>query len=75
MDKIIISTLYSIIAAMGQAFNRDDIEYRDIIGQYFIQPEQQVEIPFLFHINMKKKLRCMNVRVRSSAPDYINGDF
>ena len=69
MDEIIIRTLYRIKAAMGEAFHRHNIKYGNIIRQYFIQPEKQVEIPFLFCIDMKKELCRVYLRIRSPAAD------
>jgi hypothetical protein len=67
MNEIIVSTLYCIKPAMGEAIHRDNIKYGYIIGQYFIQPEKQVEIPILFYIDMKKELCRVYLRVRSPA--------
>ena len=75
MDKIIISTLHGIKPAMGEAFHRDDVKYGDIIGQYFIQPEKEVEIPCLFYIDMKKELGGMYLRVSSPAADNSDRRF
>ena len=75
MDKLIIRTLHGIEAAVGEAIDRDNVEYGNIIRQYFIQPEKQVEIPFLFNISMKKELACMNLSIRTSATNNIDRDF
>lgn len=67
MDEIVVTALYRIKARMGEAIHRENIKYGNIIRQYFIQPEKQVEIPFLFYIDMKKELRRMYLRIRSPA--------
>lgn len=67
MDEIVVTALYRIKARMGEAIHRENIKYGNIIRQYFIQPEKQVEIPFLFCIDMKKELRRMYLRIRSPA--------
>jgi len=75
MDEIIVSALYSVEPAMGEAIHRDNIKYGNIVGQYFIQPEKQVEIPFLFYIDMKKELCRMYLRVCSPAANNCHRRF
>ena len=75
MDEIVVRALYSIKPAMGEALHRDNIKYGNIIRQYFIQPEKQVEIPFFFYIDMKKELRRMYLCICSPAADNRDGGF
>jgi hypothetical protein len=58
---------------MRLALHGDDLKNGDIIGQNFIQPEKQVEIPFFIDICMKKILTGMHVRISTAAADYRNG--
>ena len=75
MDKVIVAALYGIKPGVGQALHRDNIKNGNIIRQYFIQAEEEVKIPFLLNINMKKKLTRMYLRVSSPATGNVNGYF
>jgi len=57
------------------ALHRDDIKNSNIIGQNFIQPEKQVEIPILLNIRVEKELAGVYQRIRSPASDNGNCFF
>jgi len=67
MDKIIISALDGIKAGVWQALHRDNIENGNIIRQNLIQPEKQVEIPFLLNIHVEKELAGMYLCISAAA--------
>lgn len=75
MDKKIINPLYGIKAGVGQAIHRDDIKQSDIIRQDAIQPEEKVEVPWLFNVHMEKVLTRMNPGICTSAAGDHNRKF
>ncbi len=67
MDEIIICPLDCIIPGVLIFFHRDDIKNCNIVGQIFIQPEQQIVVPGLHNIKMKKELTCVYHCIGPSA--------
>ena len=56
---------------MRLSFNRDDVEYCNIIREYMVPTKEQIKIPLLIYIHMKEKLAGVYARVGTAATEYL----
>ena len=67
--------MYGIKTCMWLALHGDNIKNGNIIRQYFIQPEKQVEFPVIINVSMEKKLAGMHMGIGTAAAKNGNGLF
>lgn len=72
MQEVIVGPFHGIKTRVALCFHRNDVEHRDVMRQQFVEPEQEIEVPFLLNIHMEEKLACMYVRICAAAA--IDGD-
>lgn len=75
MKEIIIGAKDSIISCMRKALNRYDVKYSNIGWEDSVPSKEQIKIPILFDIDVKKELTCMNACISSSTAIYGDGFF
>lgn len=67
MEEIIIGTQDRIETCMTMRFHRDDVKYRNVMRQYFVETEEQVKIPFLLNVHVEEELTGMNMGVGTAT--------
>ncbi len=72
MQEVVVGPFYGIKTRVALWIYRNDVEHRDVMRQQFVEPEQEIEVPFLLNIHMEEKLACMYVRICAAAA--IDGD-
>ena len=75
MDEVAIGTFDGTESRVLVFLNRNDVKNGNVIGQIFIETEQEFINWLDVDICMKEILACMNVCISPAAADYCHGAF
>jgi len=67
MYKVVVGSRYGIGLGMWVPIHRNNLKNTNIVGECFIEPKHQIEIPSIIKIEVKVVLAGMNHSIGSSA--------